>query len=415
MLRQKQSQKAKLNQTLRSWLPILQASSDELKEVLEGFVIENPFAKIEQKPPKRVHFENFHKNAISSELEALTTYKKSLYETLFEQICPPLFPTQKSQNLAIQIINCINCEGYFEFDDEILKDFTKVEVESVRARFAYLEPCGVGAKDYKESFLFQIYELTDDDELIKICKILIENFENLQKFTKFKRYNEAINLIKKLKNPPAIEFLEDNNQITPDIFVYESENGIEMSVNDDHYPEILIDTDGLDSSNEFISSRVKQAKDLIDALQMRKATLYKIGLMIVEYQYDYFFGGDIKPMKLKDVADDLGRNPSTISRAIANKFLSSKRGVMPLKNFFAAVASNDVSNSAIKDFISNLVKNENRKKPLSDEAILEKIESEFDIKLVRRTITKYRKALNIGSSSQRKKIYDLQGNLSQIS
>ena len=131
--------------------------------------------------------------------------------------------------------------------------------------------------------------------------------------------------------------------------------------------------------------------------------------MIIEYQYDYFFGGDIKPMKLKDIAEDLGRNPSTISRAIQNKFLSSKHGIVPLKNFFAAAASQEVSNAAIKEFLLNLIKNENRAKPLSDEAILAKIEDEFNIKLVRRTITKYRKALNIASSSERKKLYAIQG------
>ena len=127
--------------------------------------------------------------------------------------------------------------------------------------------------------------------------------------------------------------------------------------------------------------------------------------MIIEYQYDYFFGGDIKPMKLKDIADDLGRNPSTISRAIQNKFISSQRGVVPLKSFFAAAASEEISNAALKEFLKNLIKNENRQKPLSDESILNSIEKEFDIKLVRRTITKYRKMLGIASSNERKKIY----------
>ena len=97
--------------------------------------------------------------------------------------------------------------------------------------------------------------------------------------------------------------------------------GIEISVNDEFYPEILLDTEGLDDKNEFVSSRIKEAKDLVDALDMRKATLHKIALMIVEYQYDYFFGGDMKPMKLKDIADDLGRNPSTISKFLTKIYI----------------------------------------------------------------------------------------------
>jgi RNA polymerase sigma-54 factor len=140
---------------------------------------------------------------------------------------------------------------------------------------------------------------------------------------------------------------------------------------------------------------------------MRKATLYKIGLMIVEYQYDFFFGKAIKPMKLKDLAEDLGRNPSTISRAIAGKYLSCSRGIIPLKQFFATALDEDISNSAIKEYMCELVKHEDQKKPLSDIKLLEAIESKFGIKMVRRTITKYRKQFNIAGSSERKKLYAL--------
>ena len=186
-------------------------------------------------------------------------------------------------------------------------------------------------------------------------------------------------------------------------------SGISVQINDEYYPEISIDTEGLDEKEAFVSSRIKEASELIDALEMRKATLYKIGLMIVEYQYDYFLGGDIKPMKLKDLADELGRNPSTISRAIANKYLSSPRGTVALKNFFATGFDEETSNAAIKDFLLELIKNEDRKKPLSDLKIQELIQAKFNIQIVRRTITKYRKILNIGSSSQRKKIYQING------
>ena len=135
--------------------------------------------------------------------------------------------------------------------------------------------------------------------------------------------------------------------------------------------------------------------------------LYKIGLMIVEYQYDFFFGKAIKPMKLKDLADDLGRNPSTISRAIAGKYLSCSRGVIPLKQFFATAVEEDISTSAIKEYMLELVKNESKTKPLSDIKLLELIEKKFNIKMVRRTITKYRQQFNIASSSERKKLYTL--------
>ncbi|WP_096018832.1 RNA polymerase factor sigma-54 [Campylobacter lanienae] len=410
-LSQKLTTKAKLNQTLRSWLPILQASSDELKETLEPFLEKNPFAQIEPNPKSRsLNFYNdLYKTSISDTIESSIVYKESLYEKLYKQIDDRLFPSKRSKEIANLIIESISDEGYFEWDDEKFANFAKDEVERIRARFAYLEPVGVGAVDYKESFIFQLNDLCDDDEIYKLCVEIIENFENISKFTKRKNYDIAMNIIKKFKNPPAIEYMDNEMLVVPDIFVYDSDNGIEVAINDEFYPHIHIDTEGVDEKSEFVSSKIKEAKDLIDALEMRKSTLHKIGLMIIEYQYDYFFGGDIKPMKLKDIADDLGRNPSTISRAIQNKYLSSKRGIVPLKNFFAAAASQEVSNAAIKEFLLNLIKSENRLKPLSDEAILGMIESEFKIKLVRRTITKYRKMLNIASSSERKKLYVIQG------
>ena len=416
MLRQKQTlaPKIKLNQTLRSWLPILQSGLDELKETLEPFIKENPFATIEHKnleksDKKRNFFEQVSKNSVSESIEALSIYKESLYEKLVSQINPPLFPTQKSQDIAYKIIECLDDEGYFSYDDEIFAGFNENEVERVRARFAYLEPCGVGAKDVKESFLFQLSEAEASEEIIECAKKIILNFENIEKLRKLKFYDDALKIIKKFKNPPAIEYLEEANQKAPDIFVLSTSSGISVQINDEYYPEISIDTEGLDEKEAFVSSRIKEASELIDALEMRKATLYKIGLMIVEYQYDYFLGGDIKPMKLKDLADELGRNPSTISRAIANKYLSSTRGTVALKNFFATGFDEETSNAAIKEFLLELIKNEDHKKPLSDLKIQELIQAKFNIQIVRRTITKYRKILNIGSSSQRKKIYQING------
>lgn len=416
MLRQKQTlaPKIKLNQTLRSWLPILQSGLDELKETLEPFIKENPFATIEHKnleksEKKRNFFEQVSKNSVSESIEALSIYKESLYEKLISQINPPLFPTQKSQDIAYKIIECLDDEGYFSYDDEIFAGFCESEVERVRARFAYLEPCGVGAKDIKESFLFQLGEIETSDEIRQSAKKIILNFENIEKLRKLKFYDDALKIIKKFKNPPAIEYLEEASQKVPDIFVLSTSSGISVQINDDYYPEILVDTEGLDEKETFVSSRIKEASELIDALEMRKATLYKIGLMIVEYQYDYFLGGDIKPMKLKDLADELGRNPSTISRAIANKYLSSPRGTVALKNFFATGFDEETSNAAIKEFLLELIKNEDHKKPLSDLKIQELIQAKFNIQIVRRTITKYRKILNIGSSSQRKKIYQING------
>lgn len=413
-----QTTKQKFSSTLRGWLPILQANLDSLSESLEPFVQENPFISIahgsereDKKFEKKSFFSNLSKNSVTSTIEALTLDKKSLFQTLHEQVNPPLFPTVKSQNIAYEIIENINAEGYFE--SEALPtiaqklDVDSSEIEKIRQRFAYLEPTGVGAVDLKEAFLFQLGDMDVEESLYPLIETLILHFESIESYSKEPRFLEALNVIKKFRNPPALDFLEDEKEVIPDIFVYQKEGSIEVHLNDDYYPEIIIDTEGVDESHAFVSQKIKDAKDLVDALEMRKATLYKIGLMIVEYQYDFFMGKSIKPMKLKDLADDLGRNPSTISRAIANKYLSCSRGVIPLKQFFAAALEEEISNSAIKEYMIELVKKENRLKPMSDLKLLELIEKKFEIKMVRRTITKYRQQFNIASSSERKKLYML--------
>ncbi len=417
-LRVSQNQKQKLSSTLRGWLPILQSDLDSLPEAIEPFVQANPFIQVRagnEKPDKKFlkksFFNELSKNSVSETIEALTINKKSLFETLDEQINPPLFPTKISQDIAYEIIENINHEGYFEKDRlcEIAKKtgVDEKKVEKIRQRFSYLEPLGIGAVDFKEAFLFQLEDVEIEEGLHRFIKKLISDFEFIENYSKDKQFGDALKVIKKFRNPPAIDFLEDEVQVIPDIFVYDSKGVIEVSLNDAYYPEIIIETEGLDEGHAFVASKIKDAKDLVDALEMRKATLYKIGLMIVEYQYDFFFGKAIKPMKLKDIADDLERNPSTISRAISGKYLSCSRGIIPLKQFFATAVEENISNSAIKEYMCELVKYEDHKKPLSDVKILASIEEKFGVKMVRRTITKYRKEFNIAGSSERKKLYAL--------
>lgn len=411
-LTQKQNQKGRLNQTLRSWLPLLQISSAELRERINELLDDNPFATCEQKMPEDF---NSYKDYSDARI-----YEPSLYESLFAQINAPLFKKGKEQDIANAIIECVSDEGYFEYDEKILSPFSLDEIENVRLKFRYLEPVGVGAKDYKQSFLWQLDELCENEistndenfnlDAYALARQIILDFENLSKYTKSSGYDGAIALIRRLKNPPAMDFMSADNAIAPDLFVSVQDGVINIQISDDFYPQIIIDTEGLDEKMDFVATYVRQAKDLIDALEMRKSTLYKIGLMIIEYQYEYFFGGAIRPMRLKDIASDLGRNPSTISRAIANKYLLGPRGTVALKSFFATEAGADeISNAALREFIKELIKNEDHKKPLSDEAILGKIKERFGVELVRRTITKYRKILNIAGSSERKRLYDVSG------
>ena len=342
-LNPKVTQKGKLSQTMRNWLPILQADIESLKEELDKFAKTNPFVEIKagqevssSSKKYKNDFKMMQKNAISSEIEAMSMSVQSLYDKLYEQIVAPLFPTQKSKDIAYKIIEHINDDGYFEADPaEIAKDIG-VDVatfERVRARFAYLEPSGVGATNLLESFLFQLNDFDLEDEIYKTCVMMIEDFENLEKYQKEPCFNDALRIIKKFKNPPALHYKKEQYQIIPDIIIDDSAGEIKVRLNDAYYPQIVIDKGGLDDKFDFVKNKIKEAKSLIDALELRKATLGKIALMIVEYQYEFFQGGAIKPMKLDDLANDLERHHSTISRAISNKYLTCSRGVYRLEVF----------------------------------------------------------------------------------
>ena len=287
-----------------------------------------------------------------------------------------------------------------------------LEIEKIRKRFAYLEPPGIAALDVLESFRFQLDYLDIPSDVYGLC---LEILQDLQAHTRFKKhalYAKAMRVIQSFKNPPALDFFQQEAVVIPDILVLEDQNNIQVQINDKYYPSILIqkqDKDDKDAiKDNFIKTKIKEARDLVDALEMRKATLYKIGLMLVEYQYDFFKGGEIKPMTLKVLADEFGHAPSTISRAISNKYLECSRGIFPLKNFFATAIDEDTSNAAIKEFVAELIKDENKEKPLSDSKILQLATEKFKVTMVRRTIAKYRAQLNIASSSDRKKLYKMQ-------
>lgn len=436
--------KTKLSATLKSWLPILQSGVDELEDTLGNLAKENPYIEVKsgissdfsaQKTPKKPRERS--KAGIES-LDAIALSQPSLEDTLYSQISPPLFPTPTSSAIAFKIIENLNEEGYFVGNyEEIQKSLeeegicaSSAQIESIRTRFAYLDPPGIGALNVNESFLFQLNNADLPPKIHDLAVQILQDLDQHKKFATKLHYQEAMRCIQSFKNPPALDYYEESQVIIPDIILLQENNHIEVKINAEYYPSIQFEkppqlqsrskkvekieleesytqpTQPISKESlEFIRTKAKEARDLVDALEMRKATLHKIGLMIVEYQYEFFTGGEIRPMRLKQLAEEFGHSPSTISRAIANKYLECNRGIFPLKSFFTTALDEETSNVSIKDYIAEIVKNENRKKPLSDLKILQMIEERFGIKIVRRTISKYRYQLNIASSSERKKLY----------
>ncbi len=401
----------KLSTKLIGFLPILKTSLDELPEKLKEASYENPLIEIKNR--RVVTFGNL-KNAITDEIEALSVSKKGFYEELLEQIeNSQYFPTEKSRFIAFLIAEDITPEGYFEGDIKEIARLAGIDensVEKIRQRFKYLSPPGVGAKDLKESMLFQleVADLEIDDSLYSFVRELIENLEKIYIYSSHPDYDKAIGIIKQFNATPSIEY-DISEDIVPEIIVINDNGNLEIRLNEEYYPEIYIKECGDD---KYSRGKFKEARSLIDALEMRKSTLKKIALMIVEIQYEFFQGGIIRPMKIQDIAEELDFAPSTISRAVANKYLLCDRGIIPLKNFFSTALDEDVSANQIKEEIKNIINNEDKNRPLSDDKIAKTVNEKYSLKLVRRTITKYREVLQIPSSRERKKIYRAGGNLS---
>ena len=398
-------QKQSLNLSLKLWLPLLQLPLQELSSHLETLSYENPF--LEVKRPFEQPLGSSH-----GIVEELVLGSESLHEKIIEQITSPLFPTPISQKVAHEILCDINEDGYFDGDiDQIALtcNVYKEYVERIRQRFSKIEPYGVGALDSHESFVFQLDAMSDDvdDELYNLVLKMIDQMAKVDKFSKHGRFEEAKAILKKFSNPPALEYQATPKQIIPDFYVDVGED-ITLRINHDYYPDIIIN-EPFSSKSESIKEKLKEARDIVNLLELRKTTLYKIVLIIIERQLSFFVGGELKPLNMASLADELSFAESTISRAVSNKYIESKQGIFPLKSFFTnAVATKELSSSEIKNFINTQIEYEDKAEPLTDDELLERIEKRFNIKMVRRTITKYRKLMNVASSKERKKIYKVQ-------
>jgi RNA polymerase sigma-54 factor len=329
-----------------------------------------------------------------------------LYDILEEQIDSEIFPTNNSKKIAYEILYDINSDGFFEGDIGSIAlscNTTDNFVESIRERFRLLEPKGVGAFDLSESFYFQLLDLDIDESLFNFTKKIIQNLTKLDRYAKHHYFEEATKIIKGFNNPPAVEYLEEEPYIIPDFFV-DIDDDIHLRINNDYYPDIMV-KDPFSSKSSELKTKLKEARDLTNLLELRKSTLYKLVLLIVEHQIGFFMGQELKPLTMSEIAQIVGFEESTISRAVSNKYIKCERGTFSLRSFFTNAVSKDLSSAEIKSFILSLVENEQKEKPLTDQSLVDMVIKRYNIKMVRRTITKYRNLLNIPSSKERKKLY----------
>jgi RNA polymerase sigma-54 factor len=374
--------------------------------------------------------------------------EQSFQERLIEQL--HLLDLDDTQfMIADTIIGNLDESGYLKREVEALVDdlafalnvtTTEKEVEVILMLIQELDPAGVGARDLQECLLIQIKRKQDGDITKFTAKVILEQF--FEEFTK-KHYDkiskkleiedqdlkEAVDEILKLNPKPGgsmKESAKNHQQIIPDFMIVEMEGRLDLSLNGRNAPELKVSreyeqmlrnyAEGAKTSKSdkealvFVKQKLDGAKWFIDAIRQRQHTLLMTMDTIMNYQREYFLTGDetnLKPMILKDIAEIVGLDISTISRVANSKYVQTGFGVFPLKYFFSESLSTDsgeeVSTREVKKILSDAIEAEVKKKPLTDEKLMDLLK-EKGYNIARRTVAKYREQLNIPVARLRKEL-----------
>lgn len=329
------------------------------------------------------------------------------------------------------IIGNLDNNGYLQADVTDIMSMipaTAENIENVIQKIQLLDPIGVGARSPQECLLvqLQVYGLDDDQVLVSLVRDHLEDLEKhrykplVRKFKiSMEELKEYLDEIQKLDPMPGTNFSStEPHYISPDVFVYEYADDFIIVLNEDGLPSLQMNAfymENLKAKNEkekeYFSDKMRSAAWLMKSLYQRQRTLYKVVESIVRFQREFFEEGvtKLKPLILKEVAEDIGMHESTVSRITTNKYVSTPHGIFELKFFFNSALDlgdgSQVGSESVKALIKNLISEENPKKPLSDERIGEILKEKLDVNIARRTVAKYRSAMGIASSSKRKQFF----------
>jgi len=327
------------------------------------------------------------------------------------------------------IIGNLDGDGYLKATLGEIAEMAECDeslVEEVLKVIHDFDPPGVAARDLQECLLIQAKGLKhEDDLLIKIIQnhlhdLETRNYHAIVKATgrDAEQIREVIEIITRLDPKPGKQYDEEEVQyISPDIYVYKVDNEFVIVLNEDGMPKLRIspfyrealskDGEASDQAREYIQNKLRSAAWLIKSIHQRQRTIFRVAESIIKFQNDFFEKGisHLKPLVLRDVAEDLNMHESTISRVTTNKYMHTPRGVFELKYFFnssiSSFTGSAVASESVKERIRQLVANEDQQKPYSDKAIVEKLREE-NIDIARRTVAKYRELLGILPSNLRK-------------
>jgi RNA polymerase sigma-54 factor len=372
---------------------------------------------------------------VSDFLEFQNAPGTSLTEHLLWQLnLTPLSETDKS--LAITIIDFIDKDGYLTCPlNEILAlvdeepDIGIEELEAVLNLIQSMEPAGVGARDLGECLGLQLSQFNENTPWLDEAKYLVNNCLNLLAGHDYgqlmknlslgrEQLSEVITLIQSLNPRPGSLIQDASTQyIIPDIYVRKDNGRWTVELNTESTPRLRINSSyaGMikradkSQENNALKEHLQEARWLIKSLQSRSETLLRVATSIVECQKAFLEQGEeaMKPLVLHDIAEELGMHESTVSRVTTNKYMHTPKGIYELKFFFSSHVRTDrggaASSTAIRAFIKKLVSDENSQKPLSDNKIALLL-SQRGFKVARRTVAKYREALSIPPSNERKRL-----------
>ena len=367
------------------------------------------------------------------EFENQRSAAESLVDHLRWQLnLTPLSDTDEA--IAMAVIDAINADGYLEAGMEELQEAAGPDVDSdeimaVIRRIQQFDPPGVCARDLRECLLLQLAQLPPETPCLADARRLVEEHLQLlasrdytQLLRKMKLSREdlqkVVNLIQSLNPRPGSPFAaEETEYVVPDVFVRRKTGKWHVELNPEAVPSLRINRRyaGMirraDNSpdNSSLRAHLQEARWFIKSLQSRGETLLKVATAIVERQRAFLEHGDeaMKPLVLHDIAEVLGMHESTISRVTTRKYMHTPRGIYELKYFFSShvstAAGGEASSTAIRAVIRKLIDAENAMKPLSDSTIAQ-ILSDQGINVARRTVAKYREAMNIPPSHERKRL-----------
>ena len=363
--------------------------------------------------------------------ENLLTKKPSLTDHLMWQLGLSRLENRERE-VAAEIIGNVDDDGYLQVSIEELSAQIGCEpeqAEKVLTAVQDFDPPGVASRSLQECLLKQVEQLGMTEDAVGI--ILRDHINDLEN----RRYQviarclqiplddvfSAAKFISSLDPRPGSQFgQEDVHYIIPDIFVYKISDEYIVVLNDEGLPNLRINSfyrnalsgaEQLDEkAGEYIQEKLRGALWLIKSIHQRQRTIYRVTKSIVKFQRDFFERGveHLKPLVLRDVAEDIEMHESTVSRVTTNKYVQTPQGLFELKYFFNSgintTGGDSVASESVKSKIKEIITAEDARKPFSDQKIVEILRGQ-GIDIARRTVTKYREMLGVGSSTQRKRLF----------